>query len=132
MAKHSKASRIQGSLSSYVFISIALVFIVVGSVYMVQKRRTESVQSTPTATKETSESEKKSPVASNNGDKLSKPSQSSQNDNQPSSTSGVPKSGTTMPQTGKTDDMLSITMLAVLIGSATAYYRSRNFATAQP
>jgi hypothetical protein len=121
MSFYSKRLNEGGSLGAFLVIGLVLAVLVVGGVYLVS-RPAQSPQSTPVATK------KPSPSKSVAVSKAPQPSPTKSK--APSSGShgpiakAPPKTAAPLPATGPTEDMVSISMLGILVGFMIAYVRS--------
>jgi LPXTG-motif cell wall-anchored protein len=120
-----------GSVASFIVIGVILAAIVVGGIYVVQKRGENSPAVSPTATSSPSaspsvaSSSDPSPPAVSPGTQAT-PTPSKSPSTQPSKTP-LPSTGVPLPTTGPSDNILSVIAFAVLLGVSIAYLRSYRF-----
>jgi len=112
-----------GSVISFIVVGVVLAAIVVGGIYVVQKRGENAPAASPVAT-----SPSPSPAASDSTPPAVAPgTQPSPSPSKSSSASPLPSTGVPLPHTGPSDDIVGAVGFAVLLGVVIAYLRSYKF-----
>ncbi len=119
-----------GSVVSFIVIGVVLAAIVVGGIYIVQKRgeNAPTVSSNPTASPSMSPiaSDSTPPAVSPGTQATPTPSKTPSTQPSPSKTP-LPSTGVPLPTTGPSDNLLSAIGFAILLGVSIAYLRSYKF-----
>lgn len=109
-----------GSTATYVIVGIILVGLVLGGIYLIQKRQVSPPGQKPIATKKTTES----PTKPSSTQQDRSPT-SSKNDGTASSNPYAQPNSGVIPQTGPYESVQSPLMMAVLSAFLIAYLRSK-------
>ncbi|MDB5176903.1 MAG: hypothetical protein JWN75_571 [Candidatus Saccharibacteria bacterium] len=112
-----------GSVISFIAIGVVLTALVVGGIYVVQKRGENAPAiASPTAAPSVSPTPESSPPAVSSPTTTPAPSKAATPSKSPLPSTGVP-----LPKTGPSDDLLGATGFAILLGVVIAYLRSYKF-----
>jgi NhaP-type Na+/H+ or K+/H+ antiporter len=117
MSKRQTRTSEGGSVISFIVIGVVLAAIVVGGIYVVQKRGENAPVATSPSPSPTASTEQAPPA-------VSSPSPTPGTGKSPSSPS---TKGGTLPSTGPSDDLMGAVGFAILLGVIIAYLRSYKF-----
>lgn len=122
----SRLTKEGGSVATFVIVGVILAAVMIGGVYLLQKRDQQSPKA-PVAVKNDTKSPSSSPEASKQPSPSKKPSATRSQSPAPkpevTTKKDIPTAGS-LPATGPQDNLIGATMLAIFVAVAIAYLRS--------